>query len=157
MKQHSVLSNLIVSGSAWFIGSASSFASPPIPPQFDSPSYSVLVDVSEPGLQSFEIRGTATDPHPNDTLQIYLSGPSPWNYFSSVSGNPASFIFGANDLGYVHRGLYVFGVTAIDNSPFQSFTGTTITVRIVPEPITASCLLFGVAALSRHRRGHSRA
>ena len=123
------------------------------PPIFDMQSYSVTVDVSPPGWQSFEIQGSAYDENFQEIVTIGYSGPSPWNYFSSIDGNPASFIFGGTQLGYDQIGLYTFGLWAEDNAiSGSSVTGTTITVRIIPEPL-ASGLLAALFA-PRRRRSH---
>lgn len=109
-----------------------------VSPRFDAAPYSVVVDVSPPGLQTFEIHGSASDADVGELVEIFYTGPSPWSQFASVPGNPATFTFGGAGLGYNDIGTYVFGLIAADDAPIQNFTQTIITVRIVPEPASLS-------------------
>ncbi len=158
MSQKQVLSNPVLWALCLVLGCAGGYArgQTSAPPRFSPPGpYSVTIDVSPPGLQSFVFTGSAVDADSTDVVTITLGGPRPWSYFSSVQGNPATFRFEGRSLGYNDLGLYVFGLTAFDGGrPVPAFSGTTLTVRIVPEPIgSAAIALSGLLlGLIRARR-----
>lgn len=105
-----------------------------LPPVFSQSSYDITVDVSPPGLQSFSMSGTVTDPDAGDIVSISCGGIEPFMTFRQTPGNPASFELRSDVLTYQHIGTLRFFFDA-NSEPRGGAAGIPATLRIVPEPV----------------------
>ncbi len=124
------------------------------PPVFVGLPTELVVDISGPGLETFDISGMVTDADPMDTVRVDISNNAGFMRFFSTPGNPATFRFYSTPLTYREYGTLFVVFDALDNSsPFPLGTLRGLTLRIVPEPV--GLLVVGAIAavgLRRSRR-----
>jgi hypothetical protein len=125
---------------------AETVALPPSVPSFLDPMPSrIVIDLAEPGLQSFSIHGRASDPDRADILSVTLNYGAFPNYVKLIytPGNPVSFEVRADGLSYANLyETYPIGIQVFDNSPYMLSAGWRTEVFIFPEPSSALSLFL---------------
>ncbi len=115
-------------------------------PYFPNGPYDITVVVPPGGTGSFTISDIVRDDDPEDTIVYMNATAGPFFGLTFTPGNPASFIYYGQGFTYNEVGsVFGLGIGARDNSPFMNSGGTTVTVRVFPEP---SLVALGVAGIS---------